>query len=182
MRGTFQQGDILLVKSTPLENLQVGDVIVFNQQESGKGMLLVAHRIYARTEMALVTRGDFLPSPDSVLVYAHNLIGRVHLVQRNGTTRRVVRGCTGRLWRAYLCCRRLVLELGRLPYRMLNTSGIVRRLWHPHVTRVYLSTDRGFLIKYVYKQKTVASWAPKENRFQCRKPFDLVLASPTWPE
>jgi hypothetical protein len=40
---------------------------------------------------------------------------------------------------------------------------------------VHLRTEHGRLVKYVYGGRTVAWWWPGQNRFECRKPFDLVL-------
>ena len=57
-------------------------------------------------------------------------------------------------------------------------SGLIARLWRPSVLKVQLMTEDGPLVKYVCGNRTVAYHWVNEDRFKCRKPFDLVLFKP----
>jgi hypothetical protein len=69
-------------------------------------------------------------------------------------------------------------KLIKHPYRLLRLSGIIPRIWKPVIRRIYLQTERGRVVKYLYKQKSVGIWDESLQRFECRKPFDLVIPSP----
>ena len=108
-------------------------------------------------------------------------------VERDGKTRRVRGGRWGLLrvralhswhrvrWRGW----RLVTFVGRWPYRWLRNSGLVPRLWRPPVTKIQITTENGPLVKYISGARTVAYWWPATGRFQCRKPYDLVIPRPS---
>ena len=179
MRGTFWQGDVLLVIPIALQAVCTGDVIAFHKPKPDGGFTVIVHRVQARTAAMLITRGDNKTAPDSEPVRAEHLVGRVFFVQRDGRMLRVWGGRAGRLWVRYLRLRRRVLRLGRLPYRMLRASGVVRRLWRPRVAQVHLTAEDGPLVKYVHLRRTVACWQPQQQRFWCRKPYDLVIERPS---
>ena len=176
MSGTFQQGDILLVSPASMDVARPGDVIAFSERRLDR--TVIVHRVRSRTAGGLVTQGDSRLTGDAELVYADNLIGRVCFVQRNGNLRPVLGGWAGQLWVAYLRLRRWSRQWGRLPYRFLRASGIVKRLWKPCVMKVYFITESGPLVKYIHGRRTVACWSPREKQFWCRKPYDLVIKRP----
>lgn len=178
MSGTFRQGDILLVQPVLLEAIRAGDVVVFSFAQADSEMPPIVHRVQACTAKGLVTQGDASSAPDAALVGAQELIGRVCLVQRAGSVRRVWGGRAGQLWAGYLRLRRPLLKLARLPYRLLRASGLVRRLWRPRLSQVHLTTEEGTVVKYVAGQRAVACWWPEKRHFWCKKPYDLVIERP----
>ena len=186
MRGTFRPGDRLTVLPASFADLRPGDVAVFRGSNRQSDADLVVHRVMAVGPDGLVTRGDNAPTADNHLLIAENLVGRAACVERDGCTRPVRGGRLG-LWRARaLHARRSMLRLltriGRLPYRWLRASGLVQRLWRPTISRICLNTERGPLVKYVCGGRTVACWQPEQGRFDCRKPYDLVINKPTEPQ
>ena len=60
----------------------------------------------------------------------------------------------------------------------LRKSGLISRLWHPRITQIRLQTARGSLVKYSCAGRTVARHWPEIGRFECLKPFDLVIPRP----
>lgn len=186
MLGTFRPGDYLTLESVPINDIRPGDVVVYrgldHEGEPGE----VVHRVVAVAPGGLVARGDSNPRADEILVTADNLLGRVTHVERDGRARRV-RGRRWGLLRARVLrawCHvwrrawRLIVRVGRRPYRWLRNSSLVPRLWRPAVTKMRLTTENGPLVKYVSGRRTVARWWPTTGRFQCRKPYDLIISRP----
>jgi hypothetical protein len=113
-------------------------------------------------------------------------VGRVTHVERGGRMKPVRGGRRGLLqvrlshlrrrlrWRG----RQVAAHLGRRFYRWLRNSGLVPRLWQPTITRVHVETEAGLVVKYIHRQRTVARWWPETAKFQCRKPYDLVISRP----
>jgi hypothetical protein len=179
MAGTFRAGDCLTVVPVPLAELQAGDVVVYRGPNGQGEQNELVHRIVAASSEGLVARGDNNPCPDSALVTADNLVGRVTHVERKGRMRPVRGGRWGlgraRLLHALALAWRWFKRLGGRPYRWLRASGLVPRVWHPVFQKIRLATEGGPLVKYVCAGRTVARWWPATGRFECRKPYDLVL-------
>ena len=186
MAGTFRSGDYLTISPASPESVQAGDVIVFEGVDPEGEPDVVVHRVVDVLPEGLATRGDNNPWVDSVLVTADNLLGRVKHFERGGRRRRVRGGQWGLLhvrtrrawrsvgWRTGLAA----ASLGRRPYRWLRASGLVARIWQPAITRVHLVADGDPVVKYVCGGRTVARWWPATGRFQCRKPYDLIISRP----
>lgn len=178
MGGTFRPGDLLYVEPVVLEDVRPGDVVLFS---SGEGGVFLAHRVQARMDAGLLTRGDAYSHLDPVPVTTEMLVGRVRFYERQGRVRPVWGGRAGRLWAFLLRLRRRLLQGMGAPYRLLRRSGLVRKFWRPAVERVYLEGVEGPVVKYVYAGRTVACWWPEDGRFWCRRPYDLVLDLPPSP-
>jgi signal peptidase I len=183
MKGTFRIGDCLIVEPVSLNDISLGDVVVFCKSERPSNNQVV-HRVVKIVPGGLITRGDFNRIDDVLIVLEENLVGRVTYFERNGKRHPVQNGWQGWLrgqilhfwhpfWRK--TWRYVIAPVGRREYRWLRDSGLVGNLWHPSVTKVYLETKQGPLVKYICNNQTVAYWWPKTNCFKCRKPYDLVL-------
>ncbi len=182
MRTTFRLGDRLLIEPICVNDVRLGDIVVYCTagRDGEKGEL--AHRVVARRPDGLVARGDNNRCADTELVSAENLVGRVTHIERNGISRPVRGGHWGfalassvRFWRTV---GELVKCLGRMPYGWLRYSDVILRFWHPAVTKVHIKSNEGVLVKYIYSGRTVARWWPESGRFECDKPFDLVIPRP----
>ena len=186
MLGTFRPGDCLTVAPVSLADVCPGDIVAFRRLDDDGDLGEFVHRVVAVVPGGLVTRGDNNPCADSTLVTADNLLGRVTHVERDGEMRPVRGGRWGLLhaWFLHARCRvwRLVACVGRGPYRWLRHKGLIARLWRPTVMKVHLATGNGPLVKYVCGGRTVARWWPEQNRFECRKPYDLVIPRPDGAE
>ena len=182
MLGTFRPGDRLPVEAASLDEVRPGDVVALRVAcPSGDAAELV-HRVVCLQQGGVVTRGDNNRSNDLDLVTAETLLGRVTRVERGGRVRPVRGGRLGqaraRLLHARIHVRDFAVRVGRRPYGWLRRSGMVPRLWRPQITCLRVATDKGDLVKYLVAGRTVARWWPEENRFECDRPYDLVIPTP----
>jgi signal peptidase I len=186
MLGTLRPGDQVVIEPVPLTAIRPGDVVAFRPTAADDGKLPIVHRVVAIRPAGLLTQGDNNAQADEELVAADRLLGRVTHVERHGRQRLVRGGRAGQLWVVYLRARRraynLAARLGRGLYRRLRASGLMRRVWRPKITRVRLVNNHGTQVKYVCGGRTVARWWPHQNRFQCQKPYDLVIPRPDGAE
>jgi len=182
MAGTFRRGDRLTVAHVPLAGIVPGDVVVFRAPDGCSGRFDLVHRVVAVAPDGLVARGDSNPRDDVVRVTAGNFVGRVTHAERDRRTVPVAGGrlglVRGRILHARLGLWRLVRTVAGPAYRRLRHSGLVRRWWCPVVTQLRLHSKQGPLVKYVCGGRTVACWWPDEGRFECRRPYDLVIRPP----
>jgi len=176
MKSTFRIGGVLYVRPD-VQDAKPGDVVVYEQE----GRYIV-HRVLSVGEDGYITRGDDNRFADPTLIAHRQIIGRVELREHQGAIASVQGGSRG-LWLARLSFvgRRLEPSLRIAfgwPYRLLKVSRIMPRIWRPAIQQIHLKTDAGTLVKYIYRQKTVAVWEASQRRFECRKPFDLVISPP----
>jgi signal peptidase I len=186
MLGTLRPGDQVFIAPVPFTTIRPGDVVAFRSTTADDGKIPTVHRVVAIKPGGLLTQGDNNAQVDDVgLVTADRLLGRVTYAERGG--RRLVHGGrAGQLWVVYLRAWRraynLAARLGRGLYQRLRASGLMRRVWRPKITRVRLVNNRGTQVKYVCGGRTVARWWPHQNRFECQKPYDLVIYRPDGAE
>jgi hypothetical protein len=186
MVGTFHPGDYLIIAPVSPESVNAGDVIVFDGVNADGDPEVIVHRVVRVLPKGLATRGDNNPWEDEDMVTGDNLVGCVTHFERGGRRRRVHGGELGllrvralRVWKwAGLRARMAAAVLGRRPYHLLRDSGLVARMWQPTIIRVYLLADGDPVVKYVCGGRTVARWWPATYRFQCRKPYDLIISRP----
>jgi len=182
MRGIFCLGDYLLIMPVSFADIYPGDVIVYRGTSEQENVEDVAHRVVAITENGLITRGDNNSRHDFTPVQCDQIIGKVVEMERRRRKQVVVGGAKGlrraKLQWAILRLDRFVRRLFRFPYHLLRNSQIIPKLWRPFITEINLKTERGLLVKYIYKQRTVAIWDVSQHKFNCRKPFDLVIPPP----
>jgi len=142
----------------------------------------IVHRVVAVFPAGLQTRGDSNLLPDEELVPLDRFEGRVKALERGGRIRRVLGGRLGlmsaALSRLRLRMRRGVLVVAGYPYGLLRKTGFARRIWRPSLRTMRLSTPGGPLIKTIHGSRTVVRWWPSQGRFECRKPYDLVVERP----
>ena len=178
MSVTLKAGDRLWLAPVAFDSLEVGDVVALDA-----GSKVVAHRIVARQPAGYVLQGDGNGRPDVELLTAANFLGKVVARERNGACKRLAGGrpghCRGHILRA---CSRFRIRLAWMldwPYRMLRASRLVARLWQPRVLIVHFAAPGGSLTKFIRKGRTVAVWTPQAGRWECRRPYDLVLFPPS---
>jgi signal peptidase I len=175
MQPTFQPGQLLYV-CPEASDIAVGDVIIYQDLECKRN---VVHRITAISPQGFITRGDNNPHNDPTPIAPHQIMGKVELIDQHDQISPITGGYCG-LWatRASWLFRRSWNGFCRSfsrPYRWLRSHGWMRLIWRPRLITLYLLTDQEHLIKYLYHGHTIACWWPDQNRFECRKPFDLVL-------
>ena len=182
MQGTFEPGDYLLLAPVAFSDVHPGDVIVYRVKRENGDNEEVVHRVVAITKDGLIVRGDNKLRCDSLFIQPGQFIGKVEFVENKGRKQPVLGGLKG-LQKAKLRWKMLWLDIWfrrifRNPYHLLRNSRVVSKLWHPVIYKMYLHDADGLLVKYIYKQRTVATWDPSQKKYDCRKPFDLVISPP----
>lgn len=182
MKGTFCAGDRLIIMPVPLESIIIGDVIVYQKINYLGGVDEVVHRVVDINESGILTRGDNNLFYDLCPVQVEKIVGKVVAVEGKEKKQIVWGGNLG-LWKAKLRWFWLRIDhwfrwLFRNPYHWLRSSKIVLMFWQVKIEKVNMKTELGLLVKYVCNGRTVATWEPSHKRFDCRKPFDLVIFPP----
>jgi len=185
MAPLFRPGQMLYVKPE-VQDLRPGDVIVYDDPSRGGR---VEHRIIAAAPGGWITRGDHNLRRDEHPVISGVVIGRVDAVECAGRLRKVAGGRRGlaraRALRLALQLRRGLRCLLAPPWRLLSSSPFVRRflrrLFTPRFEYITLPTVRGLEIKALHRGHVVAGWKPAQQRFYCRKPWDLWLQESDFP-
>lgn len=183
MLGTFRPGDCLVVIPISLDDVRVGDVVIFrNLENTSHENDVWVHRIVSVRQGRFTTRGDNNSYNDLGFLTKDKLLGKVTHALRDGKTCKVWGGMWGFLWARCLHARHPLMYLFRRSfgcyYRWLKESRFASKLWKPTITKLGLQTKEGLLVKYINNNHTVARWWIQQNNFDCRKPFDLVIPSP----
>jgi hypothetical protein len=181
MFPTFQIGDFLYSRST-MQKLAQGDVIVFADSENNG---FIVHRIISTSFEGLIARGDHNRLCDSPITL-DRIVGKVELVENKSGIKSVSNGFLGlwlaRFWHSLFWLDRFFRLIFWVPYRAFRKSGLINYIWRPNIVRMKVKNPNGSQVKFIYKQSTVATWDPTYRRFDCRKPFDLVIPRPEDPK
>jgi signal peptidase I len=176
MKSTFRAGELLYVRPH-VQEVKPGDVVVFKHD----GQYIV-HRVLSAGTAGFVTRGDNNTDIDASPVSPDQVIGRVEINENRGVFNSVRGGWLG-LWLARFRFRTRSLGLGLrcvtgLLYRLLKATKFVGRIWKPAIYQIHIKNRAGRLVKYIYRNKTVAVWDMSLGYFECQKPFDLIISCP----
>ena len=176
MAPTFKTGQVLYVRPD-VQDVKAGDIVVYEQ-----GGRYIVHRVLSTGKEGYITRGDNNRYNDARTVKPEQMIGRVEMEEEHGEINLVRGGLFGLRWMYFRKeIKGLVWWLRNIfgwPYRMLRISGLVARVWKPEITRIKLQTVDGSLVKYIFRNKTIALWDAHSNYFECQKPFDLIIPHP----
>jgi len=178
MTPTFKPGDFLYLRS-PVQKYIPGDVVIFNNPPTGNN---VVHRIVSISEGNFITRGDHNRLPDVLTIPLEQIIGRVEFVENKHGARRVANGNPGlwvaRMWQLTFGLDRLIRRIFWRPYNFIRERRLAALVWRPKISTLQIQSEYGQQIKYLYRNSTVALWDSSCRRFDCRKPFDLVISPP----
>lgn len=165
MKGTFRAADFLSLEPFDLKSLCVGDIIAYRRDNINGDPIV--HRIIQVGKGNLITKGDNNQRPDIFPISESNLLGKVVAFERGGKTFKVRGGTMGLiLARARYVLRRarylLINKMRRfLPVRRIG--NIVFYLWKPKIQKLKFSTAEGPVVKWVYRNSTIATWLPEKN-------------------
>jgi hypothetical protein len=190
------------VTEVAFEALQCGDVVAFRFK--GKS---IAHRVVGRAGDGLITQGDANFRRDVGVLTPDRLIGKVMTRERAGIRVPVSGGiggrCRGVFLRAFLPVRRGLFLLLAPIYRFVRVSHAVPWVWRPRIMRVRFTNSEGVQTKFIHRGRTIACLSAQqasdkqtgmsvlhsgrgamgalggehEQRWFCRKPYDLILGS-----
>jgi signal peptidase len=82
MEPEYSVGTLLVVKKTPIEEIQIGDIVNFRSRDAGMLDQMITHRVIGIHKgvdgsVYLETKGDANPQRDANYVSQDNLIGKV---------------------------------------------------------------------------------------------------------
>lgn len=178
MKGTFKPGDRLFIEEVSFKQIRRGDLIVFTYTRHGICDFVV-HRVRNIKANTLIMRGDNSRVNDHKPVNEQDIVGRVRGYERDGKSETVHNHISGRLravlLHTWFSVRLAVKRLFKAPYRVLSQSGLLKKIWRPEITTVGFQTPQGLLIKYLYKNRTVAAHWIDRDKWICRPPFALIL-------
>jgi signal peptidase I len=168
MKGKFRIADFLIIELGKMKNLRKGDIIAFFKKSGdGKYNDPIVHRIIHLAKEHCFTKGDNNRRPDIFPVAESDLIGKVVAFERGGKTHRVKGGIAG------LIGARMIYILRRAGYLLScrlrkylpvkKISDIVFIFWKPEIQKLEFSTAKGPLIKWVHRNRTIATWLPEKN-------------------
>jgi signal peptidase I len=118
MHPLVRDGDILVVRPAELDEIKVGDVVLYRAPDAG----IVAHRVVQKQTRGgralLVVRGDATGTPDPQVLWSQ-VLGRVASIERRGRTI-VAESWTSRHAAPFY---RGLFRLKRRCYLMLSAAG-----------------------------------------------------------
>lgn len=181
MVPTLRDGDLLEFAACRLEELLIGDVLLFLSPADHRW---IVHRVTAILASGVRTRGDGNDGEDP-FVLRDGIVGRVVAAWRGGVRRRVGGGLAGRAWIGML---RVALPRARtaarlfLPRRLLAST--LAGVW-AHVRRdplrprvVAFRANDAVRSRIMVGRWIVAERDPGAARWQVRHPFRLVIDEP----
>jgi hypothetical protein len=178
MAITFHEGDYLYISEVIWSNIGPGDIIVFRGQEQQE----IVHRVIVKKASEIITQGDNNDHPDTYLITNNDLIGVVTKYERKGKLHYVKGGKLElnriKLLRVFNKVFRVLKNFLRFPYRIGGKVRWLEYFAHLKLTKIYLETENGPLVKYIFNQRTIARWWPGRHYFECQKPYDLVIPNP----
>lgn len=182
MKGTFRVGDWLHLEKVLFDSIRRGDIVVYRGSNKNGEEKELVHRVVSISQRGLITRGDNNRFVDGSAVTSDSLLGRVTSFERKGKRHKIKSRYLAfllvQIYRIRFPFKRLIKIILKKPYQLLRKSGLIKRFLDPKVEKIFFSSEKGILIKYMWGKKVVAKWWPEEDRFLCRKPYDLIINNP----
>jgi signal peptidase len=185
MNPILKAGDRLQIAPCNLEEIRVGDVVVFISPEDGSK---VVHRVISVNSDGIRTRGDNCNQEDKWVLRRENILGRVVSAQRGKRRRRIFGGTVGRLLavtvRAIHAMDSRVSYLLRPAYDELAKVSIFTRLLPAQMRPRVISLKRaaGEELQILMGRRVVGRWLPGKTRWHIRRPFRLFVDEAALPE
>ena len=182
MAGLFSYGARLEVKTCLLPTLAPGDVIVFRNLLKERGPDLIVHRVVARKDDGLITRGDNSGRNDCFPVVGKNLIGRVVSFEYKGKVRGVRGGWSGL---AFANIKRITRRARSRLYKTILSLPMMKRCgryvlesFSGRIRELHLASRRGEIVKWVLNGRVIARKDPNRDASFVKPPFELLLGYP----
>jgi signal peptidase I len=87
MKGIFRLGDCLFVESVSIDEIRLGDIVVYRGLNGQGEERELVHRVIGKSSKGLITRGDNNPSVDDTPVTSNNqesfLVFGIHLLKKS---------------------------------------------------------------------------------------------------
>ena len=173
-------GDMLRIIPYIGHSVQVGDVVVFRR--SG-GKCNVVHRVISIDSQGQIrTKGDYSRLADAGTILIDNILGRVAIAYRAGTSVRIWRGITGQFVATvqgiiFAVIRSLAFGLKPFYNSAVNKALLWRVLYVTSLVRVLrFRQPGGSYLKFMIGRWAIAKCSQGEDLWQIRFPFPAFVA------
>lgn len=178
MNPLLKNGDLLYITPCAADELQPGDVVVFEAPEQ---RLTIAHRIVSIDSCGVITKGDNNPVKDCQTVDSSLIRGKVEYLRRGRKLLPVRGGYWGRI-AAQLCTARkflvrAVVGLLRPIYRIPALSGILAPVIPGRIrSRIVCFRSSGKIqLHLLMGKRVVGVLPPGEAHWTIKPPFRLFI-------
>ena len=179
MKGTFHEGDFLNIDTHASVKIQHGDVIAYRRLSKDGKIEEIVHRVIQISQGRLITRGDNNRRSDCYRVSQENVLGKVIAFERKGKVHHIRGGFRGLMLSQILFLIHNILYLisrtFKLSWWIYNTGKLIKCFYTPSLRKIQFVTEDGPLIKLFHGKRLIARWWPQQDRFECKKPYDLVI-------
>ena len=184
MNPMLKSGDRLQIVSCDLEEIRVGDVVVFYSPEDETK---VVHRVVCADSDKIKTRGDNCNYEDDWVLGRENILGRVVSAQRGKRQFRVFGGPLGhslaKAIRTIKSIDSILSSLLRPFYQWLAEGGALER-WLPSRMRprvISFNREAGTEMQLVMGRKVIGRWLEGKSGWNIRRPFRLLVDEESLP-
>jgi hypothetical protein len=184
MNPTFRTLDRLQIIPYHGRTILPGDVIVFSHLGLNRK---ATHRVVSTDSQGIRTRGDNNPYDDPWILTPGQVLGRVVCAQRRNLRLRICGGLIGQLYvtavrATHLIESKISTLLHPVYHRLARTD--IFRLWLPALVKTrILSFNRpdGRELQLVIGHFVIGRRLPKQNQWQIRRPFRLLVNEASLP-
>jgi hypothetical protein len=175
----FQDNDLLEIAPISMEEVRVGDCLVYRGADSQQ----VVHRVIDKQEN-LTTRGDAMAHADEHPVLPHQIIGRVVSRHRLGRKIPVANSVAGRLaGRFFHLAGRIDPQRrsrgGRLARGVQRLCSIgLKPLWSRGRTRTLQRTGEAPVVVWGWGQVVIGRQDPKDGEWAFSWPWRVFVKAP----
>lgn len=176
MNPVLNEQDLLDVLPYETRNPRVGDVICFRTPEQ-----LVVHRVIGIDRDGIRTQGDNNPTPDPVVQYPENILGKVVAASRGRVNRNIPGGNYGRIIRMQVRMRKQVIIMSgillKIAQPVLFASRIVITRAAPGMKpRIILFATRNLRIIRIYIGNNIAGeYTTRKKYWSIMFPFQFIV-------
>ena len=121
----LRPGDRLIIKREPYGPAKLGDIVLFEHEQSSPVRELTAHRIVRIiSHNRFITKGDNLLRPDPGIRSSHEIVGQAVMLIRKSRLAPLTRGLYGWVGRLMACYSRRNMTPGIIMSRVKQLAGL----------------------------------------------------------
>ncbi len=178
MNPLLRDGDLIYLRSCVEKEMRVGDIVVFDDLETGDA---IAHRITSIDSCGIKTKGDNNDEEDFPRIKPHAIRGKVEYAARGQRLFPVSGGCIGLLIARLLTIRKFLLSAAvstfRPIYRMGSLSGIFASLIpqriRPRIVR--FTRAQGVQMRLMMGKRVIGVLPAGKSDWIIKPPFRLFV-------
>jgi signal peptidase I len=177
MYPVLKPGDTVHIDTTSLDNLRIGDVVVFRNTQNK----LIAHRIVYQNDFDFITAGDNNAQYDDEILKPDRIVGKVTLVQSGRATKHIRGGAIGivkaSLRRKQLSLWKWIAYLFGSFYKKLakNSPISMKSFVRPHLNVIRFSYLGKHEHQLMFFKHRIGRFSQDSGSWQIRPPFRFFV-------